>query len=339
MKRMQSSGAAIGCAALILAICACNVPGKLEETATASPTVTQTAGAGTTYPSSTPGASATPAQPGTPTPTVFVLPPTPGRTPTSANIPPRLTATPAADAAHIDSFSASPADVDPGGQVTLSWKAKGDAVTLFALDAKGTLNQGTAVQAEGSATVSVDPSLRNFAQFMLSATGGGQTVTSLVKVAIHCPDTWFFGNPPATCPSGPATSSDGASEHFERGWMLWVGATETIYVLYDDGSPRWSSFVNQWQPGQPEDDPGIVPPAGMVQPVRGFGMLWRTEAAGQPNSPRVRLGWATETESSFGITAQCDSGPGVSNCYLKDPLGETIWLKPDGSGWQIWTGP
>lgn len=46
--------------------------------------------------------------------------------------------------------------------------------------------------------------------------------------------------------------------------------------------------------GEQESDPSIVPPAGLYQPIRGFGKLWRT-------NPHVRdgLGWAIAPEQGF----------------------------------------
>lgn len=328
---------------LIAALCACNLPSQLAaENATPSPTVTLTAGPGTVYPTWTmpaPASQAAPDVSGTPTATVFTLPPTPGVTPTELSSPnaTHIASTPGTGDAFIESFTASPTTIDPGGSVTLSWKAAGDTFTLFKLDAKGRLDQGTPVAAQGSTTVSVDPSLRNNAQFMLSATANGTTTTALVKVSIRCTDAWFFSNAPTTCPSGPAATSSGAFEHFQHGLMLFSDSKQTIYVLYDKQSPRWGTYANQWQSGMAEYDPSIIPPSGLYQPVRGFGLVWRTEGSGD-NSPRSRLGWAIETESSFTISVQCDSLSN-SNCYLSGPGSGVLWLKAEFSGWQEWSGP
>jgi hypothetical protein len=336
---------------LVLVSISCNLPLSQTATqATPSPTVTLTPGSGTSIPiASTPDTATPVSSPGLeqPTSTSFSLPPTPGRTPTEpySTIPPHITSTPSTaqpgEGPQIEYFTASPTEIDPGGSITLSWKASGDSITLYPISPSGQLGSpGTTVQPEGSTTVTTDSSLRNSVSYMLFATTGSKTVSATVQVAIHCPDTWFFDNPPAICPSGPVTISEGASEHFEHGWMLWVAGNDMIYVLYDDqASPRWASYTNHWESGMPESDPAILPPAGFYQPLRGFGLLWRTEEAGQSYSPRARLGWATEPESSFTTAFQCDSAPKYGSCYLKSPSGETIWLKPERSGWQIWTGP
>lgn len=329
--------------ALIAVLCACNLPSEVAaEDATPSPTVTLTAGPGTVYPTWTmpaPASQPAPVDAGTPTATVFTLPPTPGVTPTELSSPnaTHIAGSPSAGDAFIESFTASPAEIDPGGSVTLTWKAQGDSFALFRLSADGRLDQGTTVAAQGSTTLSVDPSLRNNAQFMLSATARGTTVTALAKVSIRCPDPWFFANPPNACPSGPASVSSGASERFEQGRMLYVDSSQTIYVLYERKSPSWSSYANQWHDGMSEFDPAIIAPSGLYQPVRGFGLLWRTQDAGKPASPRTRLGWATEPEASFTISFQCDALHD-SNCWVSLPDGSVIWLKPNSSGWRPWTG-
>jgi len=65
-----------------------------------------------------------------------------------------------------------------------------------------------------------------------------------------------------------------------------------ILVLYQDGS--YQAYRDSWSKGDPETDPAISPPAGMVRPVRGFGKVWREE-------PGVGdgLGWATASEQGF----------------------------------------
>jgi hypothetical protein len=67
---------------------------------------------------------------------------------------------------------------------------------------------------------------------------------------------------------------------------------KTILVFYNDG--RFEKYPDTWTESEPDRDPSIVPPAGLYQPIRGFGKLWRTNAA-----VRDRLGWATAPEQGF----------------------------------------
>jgi hypothetical protein len=131
-----------------------------------------------------------------------------------------------------------------------------------------------------------------------------------------------------------------AAEHFEHGVMLWVSSQNAIFILYEDNlSPRWAEVTDQWAAGQPESDPSLVPPAGLYQPVRGFGLAWRFNDAVLGQSVRNRLGWATDQEGALTGGYQCDTTPKYSNCYLSGPGGMTYWLKPEFSGWEVWTGP
>ncbi len=90
---------------------------------------------------------------------------------------------------------------------------------------------------------------------------------------------------------------DAAFQPFEKGAMIWRGDTNQVYVLYNDGS--WEQFADTWQSDQPESDPHIVPPAGRLQPKRGFGLVWR-----EHEQVLEGLGWALEEESTHLVLAQ-----------------------------------
>jgi hypothetical protein len=67
-----------------------------------------------------------------------------------------------------------------------------------------------------------------------------------------------------------------------------------------------------WQEGQPENDPSLAPPDGLMQPIRGFGTAWRS-------TPAVRdaLGWATNNEAWYDI-------------FWQDFTGGWMMLSPSG---------
>ncbi|MBK9713968.1 MAG: hypothetical protein IPO81_22095 [Kouleothrix sp.] len=89
-----------------------------------------------------------------------------------------------------------------------------------------------------------------------------------------------------------------AYEPFERGAMLWVPGIGSrlgngIVVITRDpatGATTWRTFNDTWRPEEPERG-GETPPAGLYEPIRGFGKLWRE----QPDV-RSALGWATAPE-------------------------------------------
>ena len=94
-----------------------------------------------------------------------------------------------------------------------------------------------------------------------------------------------------------------AYQPFEGGAMIWDGAqSPTIYVGLS-ASGDWFSRLDRFQEGDPESDPTLTPPAGRLQPVRGFGRLWRED-----ESVRQALGWALATEVGFEGTWQVFEG-------------------------------
>jgi hypothetical protein len=99
------------------------------------------------------------------------------------------------------------------------------------------------------------------------------------------------------CPRAEARVIAAARQPFEYGLMLWRNDVNLIYGLGPD--QRWFFTGDTWRDGDPSDDPAIVPPNSLYQPVRGFGKVWRER-------PGVReaLGWATAQEAAFTAVIQ-----------------------------------
>jgi len=100
-----------------------------------------------------------------------------------------------------------------------------------------------------------------------------------------------------------------AEQVFQRGRMFWLQPTGQIWVVIETepGVGIWQVYEDEFQEGGVEFDPNIVPPEGLYQPVRGFGLIWR-------GNPEIRegMGWGTETELGF-----------VTN-YEYEPTGELV---------------
>lgn len=99
-----------------------------------------------------------------------------------------------------------------------------------------------------------------------------------------------------------------AEQLFEHGRMFWLEPNREIWVLIitEEGRGTWSVYQDTWTEGvDPASDETIVPPDDMLQPVRGFGKLWRTV----PNL-RESLGWAVSQE--FGYLSDYQYVPGGS---------------------------
>jgi hypothetical protein len=86
--------------------------------------------------------------------------------------------------------------------------------------------------------------------------------------------------------------------------MFWR-STKEIYVLSTAGLHNGATtdtfwrVVDSWTEALPASDPAQVPPAGLLQPVRGFGYVWR-------NNPTMHntLGWALATEQPYDAVWQ-----------------------------------
>ncbi len=97
-----------------------------------------------------------------------------------------------------------------------------------------------------------------------------------------------------------------AEQVFENGRMMWLSPTNQIWVLVlseEGGGGEWKVYEDTFVEGEPEDDPTLEIPDGLLQPLRGFGKLWR-------DNPDIReaLGWATTPE--FGYVSRYEYHPG-----------------------------
>lgn len=90
------------------------------------------------------------------------------------------------------------------------------------------------------------------------------------------------------CPLAPEIGTALAAQNFERGRMFWRD-TRQIIALGEAG--QFWRVNDTWTDDQATDDPALVPPDGLAQPVRGFGLVWRQNAAIQEG-----LGWAQGPE-------------------------------------------
>ncbi len=100
------------------------------------------------------------------------------------------------------------------------------------------------------------------------------------------------------CPQGdPPTglNAEAAWQEFEGGFMLWLQGP--VYVLYNGG--RFRRFEDTYDPETDPPSGGETPPTGRLEPVRGFGKVWR-------ENPNVRqgLGWAYSGESGLQAVYQ-----------------------------------
>ena len=121
---------------------------------------------------------------------------------------------------------------------------------------------------------------------------------------------------PPLFPTATGINIQVAEQVFELGRMYWLEPNSQIWVLTVDreGAGRWFVYYDTFVDGEPETDPSLVPPKGLIQPERGFGKLWR-------ENPEVRqaLGWALAPE--FGYISRYQyhpSGKVVDGAFVAD---------------------
>lgn len=197
----------------------------------------------------------------------------------------------------VMSFTAVPASISTGGAVTLSWVVTGaEDVYLFTYHnllryGNAMLNDGKALPASGSLTVTPPPMLRR----VLYAIGFVPRNEATVTVDIACTEPFFVNTRDTlfACPAGAPDRVPAAYQPFERGFMVWQNGT--IWVFASGAAS--AAFVDGWN-GElitfPEE-----PPAGLWLPARGFGKIW-TEV----DWVRSALGWALTPEQAYTMTLQ-----------------------------------
>jgi len=110
-----------------------------------------------------------------------------------------------------------------------------------------------------------------------------------------------------------------AEQLFEHGRMFWLQPIGQIWVLLVTGEGRgtWTTYEDTFLEGEPESDPSLVPPEdNLMQPVRGFGKLWRTN-----EEVRNALGWAVNPEFGYVESYEFHAGGSVdaSGGYTPEP--------------------
>lgn len=305
----------------------CGLTEVLQATPTPSPSApAETPGAaastGTPEPGETPTATSepgvTPSATPEPVATSTVAPPTP---PSPADTP-QPSATPGLG---IVSFEVQLEDRSGGGKLlTCTWQTASALGTRIIVGTSLRFAPWRELPPNGSTTFELQSTVYRYPTVTLTAYDGlGGEVTEVVTLDWPCPHTYFFEGEvseiPAACPVDAPYTTQGAQQAFQNGLMVWIPGVEgrdMIYVTFNDTA--WQHVVDTWDESQPEDNPAIVPPAGLYQPIRGFGKAWR-ETPGL----RDRLGWATGPEAAVTVSYQRE---------ITESLGGVQYYRASGSG-------
>jgi hypothetical protein len=273
----------------------------------------------------------------------------PSEAPSPTATPPSSTPTPAP---LVLSFTANPTMTENLGDVVhLVWEANGQRAELCPLIGPGPTSCQD-VPLTGEQDFVVDEQALTYIGFALRVYADEATALRTVELHPQCQNlrSWFFTDAPLRCPVKEALASYAASQHFERGLMVWVEETDEFYVFYDEPDEQGFQVVHRTvgldlKPGASEDNRiGEDPPPGLYEPVSGFGLVWRGEVYWPyEDNVRERLGWATVPESGYDTAYQCSipSHPRLWNCFLLGPGGEVFHLRPDSTAgvrilWEVW---
>jgi hypothetical protein len=304
-----------------------------------------------------------PTAPAEPSPTPQLTPTaTAPSVPTEAVPSPLPTATPAITepptslpAPTILAFQIAPTvTTNVGDVLDMSWQATGDRAEICPVDASGPVEQRCQdVSPSGSTEWTIDEKAMSYTGFALRAWSGSASTLKVIDVKLQCQKLrqWFFPNPPQNCPATQAATSYAAGQYFQHGFMIWTQEPDTFYVFYEgldaEGFQTFDWVIDpslMLKPGaSPDNRVGESPPAGLFEPVSGFGMVWRGEISGVRADVRQRLGWATGPEFAFDSANQCMTLSLMHYwvCFQRGPSGEILRLHPDSTAqarfvWEEW---
>lgn len=235
-------------------------------------------------------------------------------------------------------------EMNPGKRLTFAWSADGDSVMLVA----GTRQRFIPwwqVPLSGTMTIELDRTLFRDPGVSLTVSGPdnddgtpSEQVSETITIPWVCDYDYFFGTGPRRCPRDAATSPPAAQQEFEGGRMIWLQLQSNIIVLFDQAAAggdglQMRVYDDTWTVGEPESDPEIEPPADRLQPVRGFGKVWR-------ENPEVRdgLGWALAPEMAFTATWQFEFNESIgTTSYLRLSNGQLARMVGYYTGFGGWT--
>jgi hypothetical protein len=219
----------------------------------------------------------------------------------------------------VVSFTATPATINPGAAITLTWEVQGTGGVTIEQSVPNMAAVSTVVNAQspkGSAEVYLSDYVAYSVTFTLKTADGKSTAQAQVQV--YCPYTFFFGQADG-CPTGAAFEVGASYQAFENGYMIWRSDTSEIYVFYSDGTAAY--LVAKDYAGLPDAQVDEMPPLDREVPGSGFGKVWA-------NVPGVRekIGWATASESGYTAKLQ-----GVALTRNPRPPFAFFITLPDGS--------
>ncbi|MHB1354732.1 MAG: hypothetical protein ACYCZF_02010 [Anaerolineae bacterium] len=104
------------------------------------------------------------------------------------------------------------------------------------------------------------------------------------------------------CAKTSAVEEQWGYQKYEHGWMFWRGPKTTIYAGKADGA--YSIHADEWNSSLPERACDYPAPSGMMQPKRGFGLVWCKN-----DDLRAAIGFASAEEfPAQALVQEFDNG-------------------------------
>ncbi|MEM9952983.1 MAG: hypothetical protein AAF846_15370 [Chloroflexota bacterium] len=237
------------------------------------------------------------------------------------------------NAPRIDFFTSDPLSVAPGAILTLFWSTRNvDTAVIYRLDAEGNRSQVYNVVPDGNLAITTSNNERGTLRYALTIGDGVDFVEEVLVVPLECPDVWFFTPEPADCANEEAISTRIIDMQMERGRMLYVEATNTVYALFNDGrtgAPAWQQFDNRFDPEIHPARDETAPPE-FIQPLNELGFVWRGDG-----DVRTRLGLGLSDQVEFEGLLQTSGNGNSSVTYITASTGVILQIEAGGDVWQI----
>lgn len=233
----------------------------------------------------------------------------------------------------IISFVADRSSITQGESVEVVWAAVGGNEAAITWLGSGGVMDGIGDLTPDSGTAEIAPMGNPVTLHVSNAKGSAESTLDLTITCAHAWVPELAAGMGDRCPS-EAEAGWAAQQPFEHGFMIWLEPSHLIYVFFTDyGGQSYRSYDDTFVDGDPETDPNLVPPAGLLQPKRGFGKVWRDNTEVRDN-----LGWATAPETGFDSWRQKYQGLGMHNItlWIKSIDGDILMLTPMGSVWEVY---
>ncbi|GAB5493674.1 MAG: hypothetical protein Phog2KO_38890 [Phototrophicaceae bacterium] len=237
------------------------------------------------------------------------------------------------NAPRIDFFTSDPIFVAPGATLTLFWSTRNvDSAVIYRVDSTGARSQVYNVVPDGNLEINTSSAERGTLRYALAIGEGADYVEEILVVPLECPDEWFFIPAPAQCAEDEAISTRIIDMQLERGRMLYIEETDTIYALFNDGlatAPGWLSYGNRYDPEiHPARDENAPPE--FIQPLNELGFVWRGDA-----DVRNRLGLGLSDAIEFEGFIQTSGTGNNETTYISGSTGIVLQIEAGEDVWQI----